>query len=137
MLSYIGGKMRMADWISSYVPPCETYVEVLGGAYWVYVNSDIHTRCDKAVYNDFNPYMTNLFKCVSTPKVLSKYIDSKEIPLQEKGKPELSQSCYNYFDCKGVTYQKTSGLFYLFREESMLANDHGGYDKYFGYLRNF
>ena len=67
----------MADWISSYVPECETYVEVFGGAYWVYVNSDIHERCQKAVYNDFNPYMTNLFRCASTPKPFSKFIDSK------------------------------------------------------------
>jgi len=40
MISYIGGKMRMADWISGFVPECETYVEVFGGAYWVYINSD-------------------------------------------------------------------------------------------------
>ena len=105
MLSYIGGKARMADWISSFVPACETYVEVFGGAYWVYVNSDIHTRCGKAVYNDFNPYMTNLFRSASTPKALSKYIDSKEIPLQEKGKPELSQACHNYFyECKEILF---------------------------------
>ena len=37
----------MSDWISGFVPKCETYVEVFGGAYWVYVNSNIHERCDK------------------------------------------------------------------------------------------
>jgi hypothetical protein len=31
----------MSDWISGFVPECEIYVEVFGGAYWVYVNSDI------------------------------------------------------------------------------------------------
>ena len=91
----------MADWISGFVPECETYVEVFGGAYWVYVNSDIHERCEKAIYNDFNPYMTNLFRCASSPKTFSKFIDSKNIPLQEKGKPEMSQACYDYFyKCK-------------------------------------
>ena len=91
----------MADWISSYVPECETYVEVFGGAYWVYVNSDIHERCQKAVYNDFNPYMTNLFRCSSAPKTFSKFIDSKNIPLQEKGKPELSDACRDkFYECK-------------------------------------
>ena len=101
MLSYIGGKARMADWISSFVPECETYVEVFGGAYWVYVNSDIHERCQQAIYNDFNPYMTNLFRCASDPKTFSKFIDSKNIPFQEKGKPELSDACRDeFYRCK-------------------------------------
>ena len=105
MLSYIGGKARMADWISSYVPECHTYVEVFGGAYWVYVNSDIHERCDIAIYNDFNPYMTNLFRCASDPKVFAKYIDRRDIPLQTKGKPELSQSCKDFFyECKETLF---------------------------------
>ena len=91
----------MADWISSFVPECHTYVEVFGGAYWVYVNSDIHERCENVIYNDFNPYMTNLFRCASTPKPFSKFIDKKSPPLQEKGKPELSDACCDYFyECK-------------------------------------
>ena len=91
----------MADWISGFVPECETYVEVFGGAYWVYVNSDIHERCENVIYNDFNPYMTNLFRCASTPKPFSKFIDKKKPPLQEKGKPELSDACHDYFyECK-------------------------------------
>lgn len=101
ILSYIGGKARMADWISGFVPECDTYVEVFGGAYWVYINSDIHKRCGKAIYNDFNPYMTNLFRCSSHPKVFSKFIDNKKPPLQTKDLPELSESCRDYFyDCK-------------------------------------
>ena len=53
MISYIGGKNRMAEWISDYIPESETYVEVFGGAFWVYVNSDIHERMNKVIYNDF------------------------------------------------------------------------------------
>ena len=105
MISYIGGKARMADWISGFVPECETYVEVFGGAYWVYVNSDIHERCEKAIYNDFNPYMTNLFRSASDPKTFSKFIDNKNIPLQEKGNPELSQPCKEFFyECKETLF---------------------------------
>ena len=101
MLSYIGGKARMSDWISSYVPECETYVEVFGGAYWVYINSDIHTRADKVIYNDWNPYQVNLFRSASDPKTFSKFIDKKNPPLQTKGKPELSQPCKDFFyECK-------------------------------------
>ena len=87
----------MSEWISGFVPECETYVEVFGGAYWVYINSDIHERCDIAIYNDFNPYMTNLFRCASNPKTFSKFIDKKDPPLQTKGKPELSQACHDFF----------------------------------------
>ena len=78
----------MADWISDFVPECETYIEVFGGAYWVYVNSDIHERCDKAIYNDWNPFMTNLFRCASNPKEFVKFIDKKNPPLQTRGKPK-------------------------------------------------
>jgi len=107
----------MADWISGFVPECETYVEVFGGAYWVYVNSDIHERCQKAVYNDFNPYMTNLFRCASDPKTFSKFIDSKNIPLQEKGKPELSDACYDYFyECQKKLFWPSSAIKTLRRE---------------------
>ena len=95
----------MADWISSFVPECETYVEVFGGAYWVYINSDIHTRCETAIFNDFNPYQVNLFRCASDPKTFSKFIDKKNPPLQTKGKPELSQPCKDFFyECKETLF---------------------------------
>ncbi len=92
----------MANWISPFVPSeIETYVEVFGGAFWVYINSDIHERCEKIIYNDINPYMVNLFRCASNPKVFSKFIDEKNPPLQTKGKPELSQACRDFFyQCK-------------------------------------
>ena len=55
MSSYIGGKSRMAKWIGEYIPQNETYVEVFGGAFWVYVNGNIDSK--QIVYNDFNKYM--------------------------------------------------------------------------------
>ena len=64
MISYIGGKSRMAKWIGEYVPnDIETYVEVFGGAFWVYINGEIHKKpnLNKVVYNDFNRYMVNIF----------------------------------------------------------------------------
>ena len=92
----------MAQWISKLVPrDIETYVEVFGGAYWVYINSDIHERCEKIIYNDFNPYMVNLFRCASEPELFSKFIDEEKVPRQKKGQPELSKSCKDFFDkCK-------------------------------------
>ena len=50
MISYIGGKSRMAKWISGYIPDdIETYVEVFGGAFWVYVNGENRSRTSAQV----------------------------------------------------------------------------------------
>ena len=70
MISYIGGKSRMAKWIGSYIPKdIETYVEVFGGAFWVYIKGDIHEnpKLKEVVYNDKNRFMTNLFQCMRLP----------------------------------------------------------------------
>ena len=63
MLTYMGGKRRMAPWIHSFIPKgVETYVEVFGGAFWVYMKSDPDNplATKQHIYNDFNPYMVNL-----------------------------------------------------------------------------
>ena len=77
MISYIGGKSRMAKWIGEYIPnDIETYVEVFGGAFWVYVNGDIYEKpkLKEIVYNDYNRYMVNLFECCRTPKEFHQYM---------------------------------------------------------------
>ena len=78
MISYIGGKNRMAKWIGNYIPnDIETYVEVFGGAFWVYVNGQIHKKpiLKNVIYNDFNRYMTNLFACCRNPQEFLKSMD--------------------------------------------------------------
>tara|TARA_B100000287_G_scaffold106351_1_gene98621 strand:+ start:508 stop:1383 length:876 start_codon:yes stop_codon:yes gene_type:complete len=85
MISYIGGKSRMAKWICEYIPDnIETYVEVFGGAFWVYVNGDVHQKynLNKVVYNDFNRYMVNLFECCKTPQEF--YNHMLDIKAQDK-----------------------------------------------------
>ena len=46
----------MAPWIHSFIPSgIETYVEVFGGAFWVYMKSDVDNPLAKQhIYNDFN-----------------------------------------------------------------------------------
>jgi DNA adenine methylase len=61
MISYVGGKKLQSKWICSFIPAIDTYVEVFGGAMWVYIAGDID--CNKAIYNDYNKYMFNLFTC--------------------------------------------------------------------------
>ena len=78
MISYIGGKNRMAKWIGSYIPnDIETYVEVFGGAFWVYVNGEVHKKpiLKNVIYNDFNRYMTNLLACCRNPQEFLKSMD--------------------------------------------------------------
>ncbi len=78
MISYIGGKNRMAKWIGSYIPnDIETYVEVFGGAFWVYVNGEVHKKpiLKNVIYNDFNRYMTNLIACCRNPQEFLKSMD--------------------------------------------------------------
>lgn len=65
MFSYIGGKSRQAKWISSFVPPIKRYVEIFGGAMWVYINGNI--ECEEAIYNDVNLYLVNVFNRFKTP----------------------------------------------------------------------
>lgn len=67
MISYIGGKYRMAKWISAYVPKnIVLYGEIFGGAFWTYLKSDIIDRPNlkgNIYYNDFNKLMVNMFAC--------------------------------------------------------------------------
>jgi site-specific DNA-adenine methylase len=58
MFPYMGGKSKQAKWINSFIPKkLDTYIEVFGGAFWVYINSDI--KCKEAIYNDIDPMMYN------------------------------------------------------------------------------
>ena len=117
----------MAQWISDFVPSdIETYVEVFGGAYWVYINSDIYKDVNRVIYNDFNPYMVNLFRCASEPELFSKFIDEEKVPRQKKGQAELSNSCKDFFNkCKremfdGVTDDAIKKIDKTLREDPNL-----------------
>ena len=60
----------MAKWISEYIPKdIETYVEVFGGAFWVYIKSEVSAspQLKEVVYNDKNVFMVNLIKCCTDP----------------------------------------------------------------------
>lgn len=61
---YIGGKSRIGAWIFENMPKRKwgTYVEVFGGAMWVYLKRPI--IADKVVYNDFNPFLFNVWACI-------------------------------------------------------------------------
>lgn len=113
MIPYIGGKQRMAPWIHSFIPEdIETYVEVFGGAFWVYMKSDVDAPlAKKHIYNDFNPYMVNLYRCSSSPKQFSKFIDSKNVPLQSgENKSSLDECRKFFYQCKDNMFASTFAI---------------------------
>ena len=109
----MGGKQRMAPWIHSFIPQgIETYVEVFGGAFWVYMKSDVDAPLAKQhIYNDVNPYMVNLYRCASSPKQLSKFIDSKNVPLQSgENKSPLDECRQFFYQCKHDMFASTFAI---------------------------
>jgi DNA adenine methylase len=66
MFPYIGGKKHHSRWIDPMFPgESKTYVEVFGGAMWIYWMSGKYP-VNTNVYNDFNRHLANVFLCSST-----------------------------------------------------------------------
>ena len=66
MFAYMGGKKVHSKWISPYIPSnFNTYVEVFGGAMWLYWMSN-KVPVETNVYNDFNRHLSNIFLCASS-----------------------------------------------------------------------
>ena len=66
MISYFGGKNKMAEWIFPFIPrTTQTYVEPFSGAFWVHMNIKAdYSHIDTIVYNDINKHMVNLYACM-------------------------------------------------------------------------
>lgn len=101
MLSYIGGKSKIGDWIVDYYPKdMETYVETFGGMFWCFFNMELsnYPNLKRVVYNDFNKLNYNLFQCVNNPSELGKAMD--QLQVQQKGvsvtPPQIKQDFKNY-----------------------------------------
>ena len=61
-MSWVGGKKSLReDIVSRLNHQCDRYVEVFGGGGWVLFYKD---PWKFEVYNDFNPNLTNLYRCV-------------------------------------------------------------------------
>lgn len=68
MFPYIGGKKQHSKWIDPLFPDnFTTYVEVFGGAMWMYWMSG-KTPVTTNVYNDFNRHLVNVFECSRNPQ---------------------------------------------------------------------
>ena len=61
-MSWVGGKKALRDAIVTRLcHSCDRYVEVFGGGGWVLFHK---TPGKFEVYNDFNPNLANLYRCV-------------------------------------------------------------------------
>lgn len=86
MISYIGGKSKISNWIVPFYPKdMETYLEGFSGMMWCFFKMDLseYPNLKKVVYNDFNKLNYNLFQCVQNPNELQRALDS--IPVQQFG----------------------------------------------------
>lgn len=62
-MSWIGGKKALRDEILMRFPAVYSrYIEVFGGGGWILFHKPL--KNDFEVYNDFNPNLANLFRCV-------------------------------------------------------------------------
>jgi DNA adenine methylase len=65
MFPYIGGKHKHVGWLDEIFPrdSYTKFVEVFGGAGWVTVKSKRITNADTRIYNDYNPWIANIYEC--------------------------------------------------------------------------
>jgi len=90
MFPYIGGKSHHVNWMDPLFPSeFSTFVEVFGGAGWVSVKSPKVGRCQKHIYNDFNPLLANVFECFRT--------DPKKLLDKMNSTPKSDESLYRQF----------------------------------------
>ena len=99
MISYIGGKSKISNWIIPFIPKdIQTYVEPFGGMYWVFFKMNLkdYSNLSEIVYNDFNPLNTNLFN--STKRYDELYEHMLRYPTQKMGEdidPTEYVNCFN------------------------------------------
>ena len=99
MISYIGGKKKMQNWIVPFIPKdIETYIECFSGQFWIFFGMDLnqYPNLKTIVYNDFNPLNYNLYRCVKNHKRL---LDACEkLVVQQKDVTPTNPICNENFN---------------------------------------
>ena len=130
-MSWIGGKKALRDEIIARFPlDYKRYIEVFGGGGWVLFHK--HPGRDFEVYNDFNPLLANLYRCVrEQPDALRehlKYVLNSRLDfdyVREMMKtptvlPDVKRAAYFY---QLIRYSYASGLDSFGAQPHSLWND--------------
>ena len=99
MVPYIGGKYQQSSWMATLLPnKFDRYGEVFGGAMWFYIKTNF--RVKEAYYNDFDPYMYNLFTCFKQYDEMIERL--KDLPALMKIALKSRKRCYK--EMKNLKY---------------------------------
>lgn len=74
-IRWIGGKSRLIDWITSYFPPHDVYLEPFGGGAAVLLNK---IPCTSETYNDIDCSLVNFFRVLKDASACKKLQDVLE-----------------------------------------------------------
>ena len=121
----MGGKNVHTKWISPWIPSdFKTYVEVFGGAMWIYWKSD-KVPVETNVYNDYNRHLSNIFQCASSQprhfrEVLESYVnDLGNDELFEEYKTDV----FDVFDTEFITPDFPLAAKYVFLQTQTFAGN--------------
>ena len=114
MISFYGGKNKQNSFIYEQITPeikenTKTYTEVFSGAMWPYFKNDF-SFCDKIIYNDLNPFLTNFFHCCSIPEFRD-YLEEMNQPdgliyFEKNNESYVYEEQYSRFKTLFQTYKK-------------------------------
>ena len=115
-ISWIGGKKLLKKKIIEQFPEqFERYIEVFGGAGWVFFDKEKHASME--VYNDVNGELVNLFRCVKYhPDALQKELDWMLMSREQ------FFDCVSQNDIRGMTDIQRSARFYCRIKQSFGAD---------------
>lgn len=90
MFPYIGGKHKHVGWLDEIFPRnFKTFVEVFGGAGWVSVKSHKIEQASTRIYNDYNPWIANIYWCFRS--------NLPELKSKLKSYPKSNRELYQQF----------------------------------------
>ena len=121
----MGGKKVHSKWISPYIPSdFNTYVEVFGGAMWLYWMSN-KVPVETNVYNDFNRHLSNIFLCASSDPthfrdVLESYVDDL---YNEDLFEEYKTDVFDAYDTKFIIPDFSLAAKYIFCQTQTFAGN--------------
>lgn len=110
-MSWIGGKKSLRELIVSLFPIYyERYIEVFGGGGWVLFHKNPGN--DFEVYNDFNPLLANLYRCVRNKP--DELIESLRFVLNSREDFEIARDALAR-DSSASDVQKAAWFYQLIR----------------------